>query len=357
MLAEPWDSLPSDHLLTTKDVATVVGLTTNDPTRGAGAGKQFMEVAKLPLTTARLPFEDDRKGLQRRQFMVRKGDLETSLCRRSVQGNVLGDIGHLDASDCLFLLPVFFLKTTLACGLNGTVQLVTDAMVQVYLVSQANEMQPSVFERLGYRDDIGNVLRMTSHQFRHLLNTLAQEGGLSQIDIARWMGRVSVAQNATYNHVSPLVRAQRIRERTAAGEAIGPVADAAAAIRDPVRREEFIASNHQAAHETDLGLCVHPWDALPCAELGACEGCEELRIVKGDAAARGRACETLARTDRLIAIAAAEAEDDTYGADNWMIAQQASADGLRRIIAIHDDDGIPDDTVVQLPKQPRPGRR
>ena len=356
-LGEPWDGLPSDHLLSTKDVAAIVGLKMDDPSKGSAAGRQFLEEGNVPVTQVRLPLSDGRNGFQRRQFMVKKGDLEACLRRRSLHGNVLGDIGYLDVSDCLFLLPLFFLKTNLACGLNGTVQLVTDAMIQVYLISQANGIQPSIFERLGYKDEDGNCLHVTSHQFRHLLNTLAQEGGMSQMDIARWMGRAQLAQNAAYDHVSPLVRAQRIRERTAAGGAIGPVAEMAAEIRDPVRREEFIASNHQAAHETDLGLCVHPWDAMPCAELGACEGCGELRVIKGEAVARGRACETLARTERLLAIAAAEEDDDTYGADNWREAQRASAAGLRRIIAVHDDQGIPDGTVVQLPMQPRRGGR
>jgi hypothetical protein len=181
---------------------------------------------------------------------------------------------------------------------------------------------------------------MTSHQFRHFLNTMAQEGCMSEMEIARWMGRANLAHNAAYDHVNPLVRAKRIRERVLKGQARGPIAEAVASIRDPARREEFVASSHHAAHVTDLGLCVHPWDAMPWTEFGGCETCSELRIVKGDKQARDRTSKTLGQTERLIDLAASEADDGTYGADNWLEAQRTSAEGLRRVMAVHDDSNI-----------------
>lgn len=47
----------------------------------------------------------------------------------------------------------------------------------------------SVFDRHGYYVDRTKPLKLTSHQFRHLLDTMAQRGGLSQSEIARWAGR------------------------------------------------------------------------------------------------------------------------------------------------------------------------
>jgi hypothetical protein len=65
-----------------------------------------------------------------------------------------------------------------------------------------NVYTKSIFEKFGYKDANGMPLRITTHQFRHYLNTVAQMGGLSQLDIAKWSGRANVAQNAVYDHQS-----------------------------------------------------------------------------------------------------------------------------------------------------------
>ena len=286
---------------------------------------------------------------KRETVLVRIGDLKKHLWGRSMHGNVLNpETGMLNIADSLFTIPLFFVKRTLARGMRGTVQLLSDATIQVYLVSQANGMQPSIFERLGYHDDEGRPLRMNSHQFRHLLNTLAAEGSVSEMEIARWMGRAKIIQNTAYQHVTPIVRAEALRDRMRAGNAIGPVAEHAASIREPKRREEFIVSTTTTAHVTDLGFCVHPWDALPCADHGACASCSEHRVNKGDPASRERAAADLKQTETMLDLAKAEDEEGTWGADNWLAAHENTADALKRIIAVHDDAAVPDGTVVQL---------
>lgn len=45
-------------------------------------------------------------------------------------------------------------------------------------------------------------LKFTSHQARHLLNTLAQEEHLSDLEISFWSGRRNVDQNKNYDHIS-----------------------------------------------------------------------------------------------------------------------------------------------------------
>lgn len=340
LLGEPWDSMDADATITTAQVAAAVGLTSKHP---SGAGNQFVRENRLPTIAGRFG--------SRKTVLVRIDDLKRRLWERSIHGNVLNPAtGTLDIADSLFTIPRFFVKRTLAAGMRGTVQLLSDAMVQVYLVSQANGNQPSIFERLDYRDETGEPMRLNSHQFRHLLNTLAAEGSVSEMEIARWMGRANIVQNAAYQHVTPIVRAESLRERLRSGAATGPVADQVAAISEPKRREEFIASTTATAHVTDLGFCVHPWDALPCADHGACASCSEHRIVKGDPTSRERAAADLEQTETIIAIARTEDEDGTWGADNWLAAHETTADALRRIVAVHDDDQVADGTLVQLPR-------
>ena len=341
ILGEPWDLKPPEELISLVQVAQVMGLTEKNP---GAAGSQFVKGAGIEIFSELVG--------NRRIQCVQIGDVRNCTWERSKKGNVLnGEVGNLDISEALFTIPLFFVKRTLQAGLCGTVQLLSDAMVQVYLVSQANGNQPSIFERLGYLDEAGRPLRLNSHQFRHLLNTLAAEGSLSEIEIARWMGRSKVTQNAAYQHVTPVARAEGLRNRLRLGEATGPIADRVLAIQDPIRREEFIASTTATAHVTDLGICVHPWDSFPCAEHGACEECPQHRIIKGDQSSRDRAVANLEQTESIINIAKAEADDDTWGADNWLAAHQSSANAFKRIIAVHDDATLPDGTVVQLPQE------
>lgn len=56
---------------------------------------------------------------------------------------------------------------------------------------------PSVFERYQFRERDGSAIRITSHAFRHWLNTVAQLRGMSDIDIAKWSGR-DLQQNQAY---------------------------------------------------------------------------------------------------------------------------------------------------------------
>jgi hypothetical protein len=356
LLGSAWDHLPGDHLLSTRDVARIVGLSTGKPKGEATAGAQFIRVGGLEAVITRLP------GVVNSQLRPGRGHAgmqtfttKDALCEylHSQHGNALNQgVGRLDIADCLFLVPQMFVKRSLEGGLRGTVRVLPDSALQVYLVSQANGIQPSIFERLGFLDAQSKPLRVTTHGFRHLLNTLAHEGSMSSMEIARWMGRANPSQNAAYDHVSPVVRAQRLRDRILIGQAKGPVAEAALAIADPVRREEFIASANHAAHVTDLGYCVHPWDVMPCPEAGSCAGCADHRLIKGDGEARDRAASTLEQTEALLAIAETEDRDGTCGADNWLEAQRTSAIALRRVIAVHDDPTIPEGTVVQLARKP-----
>ncbi|MDO1993810.1 integrase, partial [Escherichia coli] len=60
----------------------------------------------------------------------------------------------------------------------------------------------SIFDRHGYHAVNGEPVKLTSHQARHLLNTIIQRGGLSNLEIAKWSGRADVKQNRTYNHMT-----------------------------------------------------------------------------------------------------------------------------------------------------------
>ncbi|MBS9444266.1 hypothetical protein [Photorhabdus heterorhabditis] len=58
----------------------------------------------------------------------------------------------------------------------------------------------NIFQRNGIAEQRKYFLR--SHQIRHLINTLAQRGGLSDVEVAKWSGRTKVIQNRVYDHMT-----------------------------------------------------------------------------------------------------------------------------------------------------------
>ncbi|WEK44308.1 MAG: hypothetical protein P0Y64_05730 [Candidatus Sphingomonas colombiensis] len=336
LLGDAWDEIDDDAWLPLNQIVEIAAVT--DP-------YQFVRDNDMSLKPVR---PESKRG---RCF--RMGDLRRVLYRKSERGEILrSGEGSQYLHDSLFIIPKFFVKRSMDGGLRGTVSLLKDANINVYLVGITGA--PSIFERLGYLDEDGRPLRCPSHQIRHWLNTLALEGGLSDVDLARWMSRQNVAQNRAYDHRSPVQRAKRVSEKLMTGEAAGPVAQATRSIKDPVRREEFVKSVSRTAHVTDLGICVHPWDALPCQKHGSCSDCGELRVEKGNVEQRERAAKNLIDTEADLAIAFEEEADGTINADRWVDAHERMASSLKKIIAIHDDPSIPDGHIVQVDQRPAP---
>jgi len=244
----------------------------------------------------------------------------------------------------LFLMPLNWAHQQRRV-ISAVVGLVQDQQISDFIVGRPGVV--SLFERFGYRDAAGGPLAIRSHQFRHWLNTLAQQGGMSQLEIARWSGRKDMGQNADYDHTSGVQLAEGAREMLTKGRVVGPIAE----VHDrlpPVRREEFRRAQFATAHTTDLGMCANDWSLVPCLEHGGCAGCSEHLVDKGNAGQRCRAEETRAEHDFLLAAAEAEAADDTYGASNYVAHHRRMRDALDAILAVHDDPSIEDGTLVQL---------
>ncbi len=341
LLPEPWHSNSPDDIVTCSQIEHMLGLARR-------AGDQFLRVNKIPAIDVIIP----KKQYQGAKEYTVKGaklrDIGAALYRKSESGNVLRRAeGKQMLHECLFLIPKFFIKRSMKNGIAGTVTLLKDANINVYLVGFKDVL--SIFQRLNCTGPDGTTLRVTSHAFRHWLNTLALEGGLSDVELARWMGR-RIAQNDAYDHRSPVQRALQLGNKLRAGQSLGPVAEATLSIRDPIRREEFISSLHGTAHVTDLGMCVHPWDSLPCERHGACFDCAELRIAKGDPRALSNASDQLNKTKAELAAAQAEEANGGVIAGRWVDAHERAIGALEKIVSMHNNLSLPDGTIVQMAK-------
>jgi hypothetical protein len=234
----------------------------------------------------------------------------------------------------------------------GSVVLVLDQAIADFVTYKPGRR--NIFARFGFAEPDGSPISMTSHQFRHWLNTLAQEGGLSQELIARWSGRTDVSQNAAYDHVPSRKLAEKLRAMAESGELTGPIIDAANRL-PPVERKKFLDAELACGHVTEIGLCIHDWSLAPCPNHEDCADCGEHLVDKGNAVQRGEAEKQLATARGQLAHAEAEVDDGTYGASRWADSHRRQVASLKKILAIQDDVAIPNGTLVHLGQWKLPG--
>lgn len=206
----------------------------------------------------------------------------------------------------------------------------------------------SVFENLGLFGADGSPVVIRTHQFRHYLNTLAQAGGMSELDVAKWSGRKDIRQNDVYNHVSDRdVQARLIELRR------GARGHSSTELTPQVRislipREKFKEMGIQAAHTTDFGMCVHDFVMSPCALHQDCTNCNEQVCIKGDEFGEANTRAKHEETAELLAEAKSAEADELYGASRWVEHQQLTYDRLTELIAILDNPQIPRGALIRL---------
>ncbi|CAO3376402.1 hypothetical protein [Azospirillum argentinense] len=217
----------------------------------------------------------------------------------------------------------------------------------------AGERRSNIFAKHGFTEPDGSPIRVRSHAFRHHLNTLAQRGGLSQTDIAKWSGRKSERQNAAYDHVSSEETMEMARERLGI---VGKVPGAIAKIPKGVliTRTQLAKLGIKAGHTTDFGYCIHDFAMMPCQRFRDCLSCDELICVKGDEERTANLRQRLVEAEEMLKHAEQAVRDGVSGADEWKVAHEETVSRLRDLIAIHDDPSVPIGSLIRLSGAPRP---
>lgn len=219
-----------------------------------------------------------------------------------------------------------------------------------------NDLQPEAesrinpfFERHDFNIGLDEPLKITSHQFRHLIATIAMRGGLSQPEIARWRGSNDVRQNRAYNQMSEFELVARLRERDPTLISSKSEIEIAEQIKMalPMTTEEFNALQKTTAHITEIGFCIHDFVMSPCQRFRDCLNCTEQVCVKGDRRL-GRLDDKLALVEDQLEAAKEGAAEGLYGADPWTHIQTQTRDRMRELIAIRNDEAIPDGSIIRL---------
>ena len=219
----------------------------------------------------------------------------------------------------------------------------------------------TIFQRLGIRRKDGSPVVLRSHQLRHWLNTIADRGRLSELEIAMWSGRKDVKQNQAYNQTSPemkLAEYEDLKKQTTPENCLAEYEQVEDKfhkfiVRAPVSREDFQRiENRPATHATQFGFCIHDYVTSPCGKHRDCTNCAEHCVIKGLPDREERIRRVLAITREEVAKAEAEIADGTYGADRWLEWGRTTVGRLENLVEILDDPGVADGSVIMLKTDP-----
>ncbi len=122
----------------------------------------------------------------------------------------------------------------------------------------------------------------TSHHFRHTLNTLLDEGGLSDLLQTEWFGRSNPRDTKAYQHTSREKRALMLREDIKMGLVGGHIAEQLKIVPVGVQ-EAFLKARVNAVHDVGTGICIHNFAQTPCERHLQCSAdCVDYVWVKED---------------------------------------------------------------------------
>jgi hypothetical protein len=293
-----------------------------------------------------------RHGHRGQKRYVRFADLEAAVLRQLPRGFPVADrTTGLKYSDALFVIQ------RNALGSWARLRCVIDLVSYTQIASRLcpNRGVRSIFDRCGFYEPDGSPVHATTHQFRHYLNTLAQAGGLSQLDIAKWSGRKDVRQNRYYDHETSDAVVARIR--AAVGDEtrfFGPLATVPRAAL--ITRDEFARVKVPTAHTTDFGYCIHDYVMSPCEMHRDCLNCGEQLCVKGEAQKEKRIRQAHAEATRLLVMAEAAEAEGEFGASEWAEHHRGHLARITALLGVLDDPAVPRGAVIQLMPAHTPSR-
>ncbi|MEW8419011.1 MAG: hypothetical protein AB2690_17360 [Candidatus Thiodiazotropha endolucinida] len=232
----------------------------------------------------------------------------------------------------------------------------------------------TIFERFGKTDPDGNPIRLTTHQLRVWISTVAERAGMDDYTLAVWAARADPKHNAHYDLRTPEERAESKRAlmvpEGADGQisSLAEVSTAPTAIQlirmgQPVALIELGTQMVGAAQATLYGWCTTDWAQNPCSKSHQCLVCKELKCVKGDDVKLANLKRHAEFLERQLEVARKAVEEDEYGAEVWFEhSKKEFAEASRTIqrltwelthaktfVAILEDPSVPDGSVISIP--------
>lgn len=345
---EQCPNVPDDHPLTRQQVCLALGFSTKGAMSSLNGAELENAEGCYTLQTLWDTF-----------VLPRHAEMHPHFPYVSATDKALGKKGGLKFSESLFCMRKHQLHRR-----SGTspVTLWMPDLTGLNFEFSGGGTHTSIFERFGYRDENGAVLKITSHQIRHLINTEAQRVGLTDEQIAHWSGRRRVDQNAVYDHRTLDERVEQTREVVEAVQSAValPAATEGSSyavgqwvvnvVRKPRALTDIDGIQPQLSRlKTLYGECHHDWSFTPCEGFVKCLDCSEHACIKGDV----DAAKSLERLRALHAGVSAEvanaelASEEDVDAQDWLNVQRRYLAKVQQLITLMESKSVPDGAVIR----------
>ena len=210
----------------------------------------------------------------------------------------------------------------------------------------------SVFERYDLLID-EQPFTITSHQFRHFLNTVCQlHDGITELEIARYFGRNYQGDNQTYDHTNKVKIVMDNAQQILAANSITEDQAVEAMVNFTlVDSEEALEAIQDLTTTlvTSMGLCSHDFADSPCGKHYAClRGCSSYKRTKGDATEINELKRIKEQEERHIFDAKKAVDKEYWGANNWLRSHQDLHDGCVKALDIENNVDYEVGQVVQV---------
>jgi len=212
----------------------------------------------------------------------------------------------------------------------------------------------NMFARHGFFEDEARTkpLRINTHSFRHMMVTMGQEAGMSDLEMTEFRGSKVVEQTGVYTHLTSKERMLALGmdpekgtvSRDDGGLQIRPVTE--------VDIQRLMKRGFQL-HSNEYGLCAHPIEQEPCPRFLDCLGCTEQLCMVGDKGKRQnierevqRARDCLTNAENIKQ----EDEEDGYETSDaapWIKSQKGTIEDGEALLEILRDPAIPEGTWVR----------
>lgn len=221
--------------------------------------------------------------------------------------------------------------------------------INAYLGGRSSNGIPSIFDAFDFFEPNGDHIVVTTHQFRHYLNTLALAGGMGEIEVSKWSGRKDIKQTSAYDHRTSSEIVQQIRDAIGnPDKSFGPIARLG--LSNLITRDQISRLVVDTVHTTDIGYCLHNFAASPCQLHLDCINCQEMVCIKGDKKAQDNLRLKLEESNALLKQSQAAVDEGFFGADRWLSHQMEVNKRYTQLNELLDNPTIPNGTVIQLSK-------
>jgi hypothetical protein len=185
----------------------------------------------------------------------------------------------------------------------------------------------SVFERRNLREADRSFVRLTTHDLRHWITTVAKRGGLSNADLMGLQNREHAGDLDRYTHLTARERIDWLKRGIQTGRIQGALAVLYFQIAEE-ERDAWLDAHVQAVHDTGIGYCTHDFSVEPCPfALNCLKQCPDYAVDLTDPKQKMQLVQLRDRTKQALQCAQNAVAEGIPRAESWARTHEETLQG------------------------------